>query len=92
MAFPITAFALSMRGEINFGQNPQRHLRLFMVQEEDASGVGIEWARTSRNRDCAITSINYLMWDGEGEPTSFCQCYDPTTGEPSSATLGRCSR
>ncbi len=93
MAFPITAFVLSTRGEINLGSNPRQHVRLFMVQEEDTNGVGMEWARPSgRNRECTLTSINYFLWDGQGEPTSFCQCYDPATGDPSSATIGRCSR
>lgn len=90
MLFPITAFVLSTRGEINLGKNPKRHVRLFMVQEE-INGVGMEWARPSRiDPDCAQTAVRYILWDGEAEPISFCQCFDPISGAPQSATADRC--
>ncbi len=91
MLFPITAFVLSTRGQINLGQNPKRHVRLFMVQEEDSNGVGVEWARRSRrNSDCALTSVRYILWEGDEEPVSFCQCFDSDTGDALSATAVNC--
>ena len=94
MVFPISAFVLSTRGQINLGQNPKRHVRLFMVQEENSHGVGVEWARRSRNYpDCARTSIRYFLWSGDAtEPVSFCQCFDPISGAVLPSETGGCLR
>lgn len=87
MAFPITAFAVSMRGQLQFGQDNRPHLRLFMVQEEDANGIGIEWAkRPFRHRNCLQTTLQYIMWEGQSEPATFCQCIDPETEMLQSST------
>ena len=85
MAFPTFAFLLATREELQFGEDPRSHLRLFLVQEEESSGLGIEWVRNARNlNNCARTSIRYLLWEGSsrGENVSFCQCYDPVTDAP----------
>ena len=81
MIFPSVSFLLAMKGQLTLGSSPRNHLRLFMVQEDDTNGVGIEWTRPLLGQsDCAQTSITYLLWDGEGENTYYCQCYDPLTG------------
>lgn len=76
------ALVLATQNQIQLGSNPNRHLRIFMVQEDEAAGVGIEWARNGRtNSACTKTSVNYLLWEGEAESVSFCQCFDPLTGD-----------
>lgn len=87
MLFPITAVFLSSRGQINIGQNPQRHVRIFMVQEDDGDGIGLEWARKARQQpNCTRTTVRYILWDGDADPSTFTQCFDPITGNPLPAT------
>jgi len=82
MSFPVISLALATREQVQFGSDPNRHLRIFLLQEDEAAGVGFEWARNSRgNSTCSKTSVNYLLWEGEAESVSFCQCYDPLTGD-----------
>lgn len=85
MVFPTFAFFLATQGELQLGSEPRRHVRFFMVQEEMASGVGVEWVRAARQLDsCSRTSIRYFLWEGssEGDNVSFCQCFDPVTDAP----------
>lgn len=89
MSFPITAVLLASRGELQIG-GEQRHLRLFMVQEDENQGVGIQWTRPRLwQSNCIKTNLSYVMWVGEGENATFCQCADPQTGALASA--GSCS-
>jgi hypothetical protein len=86
MCFPTFAFVLAGNGQIELGSNPRNHLRFFMVQEEEASGIGVEWARPLLGKPaCAKTSVVYLLWEGGGGPNqnvSYCQCVDPLTNAP----------
>jgi len=82
MAFPAFAFFLATQGEINLGQDAQNHVRFFLVQEEEAGGVGIEWTRpfskSEVNQNCAKTSIRYILWTGNNseQNVTYCQCFD----------------
>jgi hypothetical protein len=78
MVFPFVAFRLATNGEMQIGN--ESHLRLFLVQEVGADGVGFEWRRELFQPDnCLRTSVGYLMWEGESEGVSYCQCFDPVT-------------
>lgn len=76
MLFPLFAVVLAAREQIQIGDNPGSHLRIFLVQEQEARGVGVEWARLSGSEGCAETRLTYLLWRGEGENTRFCSCFD----------------
>ena len=90
MIFPFVAFTLATRGQLQIGSSEQRHIRLFMVQEKEANGVGVEWIRPHRRTNCLQGSITYLMWAGEGDNVTFCQCLDPATNTPVSTTQTAC--
>ena len=95
MAFPTFAFLLSTNGEIQFGEDPKRHVRFFMVQEEASSGVGVEWVRGASQVDnCTQTSLLYFLWEGSsaGQNTTFCQCYEPATDVPLSVEESSCTQ
>lgn len=80
MAFPFVAFTLATNGEMRIGG--ESYLRLFLVQEIDANGVGFEWRREALSAEsCLRTSVGYLMWEGDSEGVSYCQCFDPVTNE-----------
>jgi len=83
MAFPTFAFLLAMRGQLQFGDDNGRHIRIFLLQDQDAEGVGVEQQRLLREpAGCRQTSVRYFMWSGEGENITFCQCFDPVTNAP----------
>jgi hypothetical protein len=79
MCFPFTAFILATRGEINIGGNVQSGLRIFLVQEDDAQGLGFEWSRRLReNPECSKTDVRYLLWEGGDNNFNidYCLCYE----------------
>lgn len=85
---PSLAFVLARNGQIQIGASEGRHWRLFMVQQADAEGVGLERGRpvsppddASDSAACLQTTISYWMWAGEGQGTRYCQCVDSVTGD-----------
>lgn len=91
ITFPFFAVFLASQGEVRLGEDPQRHVRIFLIQERDLQGVGIERARPLRDTtSCFQTRLSYLMWEGEGENVSFCQCMDPANGAITPAPPGVC--
>lgn len=92
LSVPFFAFVLAARKQIQIGDDPRSHLRVFLVQEQGSEGIGVEWVRPYRpNPACAQTSVNYFMWSGEPEPVLYCQCYDPATEEPLPIVASRCT-
>lgn len=81
MAFPVLAFTLAGCGELRWGDAAGSHVRLFLLQEPDAEGVGVEWTRPYRPQPaCTRTSVTYILWEGRSENTSYCQCFDENNG------------
>lgn len=81
MALPILAFTLAGRGELTFGDAAGSHVRLFLLREPDAEGVGMEWTRPYRDQsNCTRTNVAYILWQGRSQNTSYCQCFDETSG------------
>ncbi|HSH04981.1 MAG TPA: hypothetical protein VLL52_20875 [Anaerolineae bacterium] len=78
MIFPIGAFALASSGQLTLGGDTL-YVRFFLTEARDVEGVGIEWTRPTTGNDilnCQRTSVTYLTWLGEGENSSYCQCFD----------------
>jgi len=91
MSFPAIAVILAIQGQIQVG-NDLRHLRVFMLEDPDVQGIGVEWTRPLRRQQgCSRTTVNYLLWEGEGENVAFCQCYDPQTGDSLPMELQSCT-
>lgn len=81
MAFPIFAFTLAGRGEMTFGDAAGSHVRVFLLREADAEGVGVAWTRPFPSQPaCTRSSVFYIMWQGKNENTSYCQCFDQNSG------------
>lgn len=90
ISLPAFAFLLAARGQLQVGV-PDNHVRVFLLQEADAEGIGVERTRPQQTTTtrCIETSVRYLMWAGAPENTTFCQC-ENADGELMSATNGRC--
>jgi hypothetical protein len=92
MSLPLFSFVLAARNQIQMGSTEGNHIRIFLVQEKDAEGLGLEIkSLDSTNPGCAETSVRYFMWAGKPENVTFCQCVDPATGDALSAIQGACS-
>lgn len=91
MSLPALAFFVSMNGQVQIGNDTRNHLRIFLLEDAEEEGVGIEWTRPIRsNHSCSRTNITYLLWEGETEPIRYCQCFDELTGDVLPPHLSRC--
>jgi len=92
ISLPFFSFALAARSQIQVGSTEGDHVRIFLIQEKDAEGIGLEITRsTDYEPNCIQTSVRYFMWKGYPEDVTYCQCMDPDTGKALSATSGACS-
>jgi hypothetical protein len=83
MTFPLIAFILATRTEIELGDSSRSHIRIFMVQDPDLQGVGLETSRrVNANPLCLKTNVAFFLWQGASanQNASFCQCYDEESG------------
>jgi hypothetical protein len=77
MSFPIVAAVLASRGQIEFGtEGSTNRVRLFLVQDREQEGVGLEWTRDIGDGSCRQGRILYAMWKGSGDNAQYCTCYD----------------
>lgn len=92
MSIPFFAFSLAARQQLQLGSAEDNHIRIFLIQEKSAEGIGLEITRpVSSTPGCAQTSVDYFMWSGEPENVTYCQCTDQQSGHALSATQGACS-
>ena len=70
MLFPVSAFRLSRRGQIQVGPT-----RIFLVDEGRQEGVGFSTVRNIRGDvPCRRTTIHYVMWSGVADNAQSCTC------------------
>jgi hypothetical protein len=85
MLLPLALFVLAIEGTIFIahpGDVPSSHehplLRVNLIMEIDFRGVSLTHSSLeySGGHDlCIQTDVRYVLWQGEGEPASFCDCY-----------------
>ncbi len=72
---------LATQGQITIstGNAPGQELRIWLIMEPFERGLGISSASArydGDNRFCLDTSVNYLMWAGNVEPSPYTECYE----------------
>jgi hypothetical protein len=86
---PTLAVVLARNGQLQLGSSDGPHTRLFLLQEADNEGLGLERARpvpappgVAESVMCLRTSVRYWMWTegAENLPADYCQCIDNATG------------
>jgi len=88
---PTLAFVLARNGQVQLGRPEGRHWRLFLMQEADIEGVGLERGRpvapptdAPESVSCLKTTVSYWLWTAgasdDGQGASYCQCTDESTG------------
>jgi hypothetical protein len=92
MALPFLAFILAVRGELMIGDDQTSNIRIFMLTEDEAKGIGFQRVKKANVQDesCYQTSITYLLWEGQDSDlnVSYCTCLEPETGYTSA--YGKC--
>jgi len=90
MSFPLVAVILATQGQLEIGnEGAGVHVRLFLVQESDQEGVGVEWSSPVGAEGCRQGRIAYVMWEGDGVNARYCTCVD-TSGSVISSEPGAC--
>jgi hypothetical protein len=75
MSLPLLTVVLVRQGQIQVGRPESSQVRLFLLQERQVEGVGLEWSRPRRQEPgCRQTSVIYFMWRGQGENVRFVTC------------------
>jgi hypothetical protein len=87
MTVPFLALRLAMRGELAWRRGDFAEDRLWLVNAETglgqgrASGIGYSATRVvsdQRAADgpvCVRTNVYFLLWKGQGDNATFCECY-----------------
>jgi hypothetical protein len=100
VSFPVVAFFLATQGQIQIGDSDSG-LRLFLLQERDTQGLGLQWSRFYDNGEpssagqppgeCTRTTLRYFLWEGDaaGQNLDYCQCRDRQTQE--ALPVGTCT-
>lgn len=94
---PTLAFVLARNGQMQIGRTEGRHWRLFLVQGDDAEGLGLERSRpiapplaAPPSVSCLQTSVDYWLWTGVGFAADYCQCTDLATGDATDYVAPAC--
>ncbi|MCC7449348.1 MAG: hypothetical protein IT324_18160 [Anaerolineae bacterium] len=82
---PCLAIVLATQQEIVLTHSdiPNDDFRIWLVQDAKQRGVAISNSRRvdlPDNRACTLISVSFLMWQGKGDPTSYCSCYQRQGG------------
>lgn len=70
---------------------PDHEWRVFILEEPDERGFGFTSGKivsggSDEETVCVVTSVDYLLWEGESEPDTYCNCFE-RVGEGWSTTL-----
>lgn len=99
MLIPCFFIALAVQQEIVItrGGAPNQVLRFWLINEVDHRGVGISSASVHAGLQedgiCVQTDVRFLLWTGQSDPTSYCECYAPVGDklEFTGANEGQCT-
>lgn len=85
LLLPLAFFILAIEGDITIARGsdiPDRHehprLQVRLISEADFRGLGFTTTSLDRDGDnalCIETRVRFLLWEGDGEPATFCDCY-----------------
>jgi hypothetical protein len=83
---PLVMIILAVEGDITIehgGDVPNKFqhplFQLKLVMEEDFRGLNITNSslyREGENDFCIQNNVRFILWEGEGDPASYCQCYE----------------
>jgi hypothetical protein len=81
---PCFCFALASQGEIaiRLGDAPGQSLRIWLLSESQQRGIGISRPSVVTRDDqvCVQSDVNFFLWAGSAEGSTFCECYTQSNG------------
>jgi len=85
ISLPMIFIVLAVRGQITIPRggdipNPDSYpyLQVRLVTEMDFRGLNITSTMVERDGSdalCVQTNVRFILWQGEGEPATYCECY-----------------
>jgi hypothetical protein len=81
LLLPCFCLVLASQGEIaiRLGDAPEQSFRLWLLSESDQRGIGISrpsvFAGENSDQICVQTNINFVLWAGTAEASTYCECY-----------------
>lgn len=84
LLIPLVFFILAIEGDITIKRSgvPDSYehplLQLSLIMESDARGLRVtntSLHHPSDNNLCVQTNVRFLLWEGDGDSASFCDCY-----------------
>lgn len=76
---------------ISQGELPGQEIRVWLVMDEKQRGLGISSTFTQEidGAICLQTSVSYVLWQGSGEASQYCDCFIHPSAEASAWTLAQ---
>lgn len=85
LSIPLLLIVLAVRGQITVprgGDIPNHEtyprLQVWLVMEMDYRGLNITSTMVDRDGGdalCVQTNVRFVLWEGEGEAATYCECY-----------------
>lgn len=85
LLLPLFFFIMATKGEIRIGlpnapdSQSQALFKVNLISEIDYRGFSftrsVIQAAADTNAICVQTMTSYMLWEGEGEPAVYCECY-----------------
>lgn len=95
LLLPCAFVTLLVEKEITLSRSdiPGDEYRLFLLEEPDQRGIGFSRTKTysgDRGGDtvCLLTDVDYLLWEGSGEGSVYCNCYEKLDSAWSPTVVG----
>jgi hypothetical protein len=89
MLVPCFFITLAFQQQITISQGdaPGQMIRIWLINEADHRGLGISSTSVhptvQENNLCIQTDVRFILWAGQSESTSYCECYAPSEGNES---------
>lgn len=98
MLTPCFFVTLAVRKEIVYSRSdiPDHQYRIFLIEDPDRRGIGvvrggIKSGGEDEKTACVAISVDYFLWESEGESVDYCNCYEKAGNEWVSTVVGGAS-
>ena len=74
----LIVLAVQQQIVISTGSAPGQETRIWLISEPTERGFGISTASAISTDDhtlCVQTDVRFLLWAGQADPLSYCECY-----------------
>ncbi len=94
LLLPCFLFYLATQQEVVVSQGdlPGQEIRIVLLMDAGKRGIGFWSTAATTNLEgdtCLITYVRYILWEGQGDPVSYCECYVRDTASSGWLPSGR---